>query len=65
MTSSKGRKSMLEPEGNNIASSPILHEPGLLPHRIVIRDLGVQYVVQALVLEPERRPWYHQGDYFR
>jgi hypothetical protein len=51
--------------GDIIASSPIVHEPGLLPHRIVIRDLGGQYVVHTEVLEPRRKPWYHQGDYFR
>jgi hypothetical protein len=65
MTSSKERKSMPKLEGDIIASSPIVDEPGLLPHRIVIRELGGRYVVHTEVLEPGRKPWYHQGDYFR
>ncbi len=47
-----------------VAFSPLVHEPGLLPHRIVIRDLGEQHVVHTEVLEPGKKPWYHQGDYF-
>ncbi|MGO9470539.1 MAG: hypothetical protein ACLQIB_42160 [Isosphaeraceae bacterium] len=47
-----------------VAASPVVHEPGLLPYRIVIRDLGDQLVVHTEVLEPARNPWYHQGDYF-
>jgi hypothetical protein len=47
-----------------VAASPMVHEPGLLPYRIVIRDLGDQHVVHTQVFEPEREPWYHQGDYF-
>jgi hypothetical protein len=47
-----------------IAASPIVRETGLLPHRIVIRDLGGQYVVHMQVLEPGKKPWYHQGDHF-
>ena len=47
-----------------IASSPLIREPGLLPHRIVIRELGDQYVVHTQVIEPGKKPWYHQGDYF-
>jgi hypothetical protein len=64
MTTKKGTKSMLKPEGDIIASCPIVHEPELLPHRIEIRDLGGQYVVHTQVLEPGKKPWYHQGDYF-
>jgi hypothetical protein len=30
-----------------VAASPIVHEPGILPFRIVIRDLGDQFVVQT------------------
>jgi hypothetical protein len=47
-----------------VTASPVVHEPGLLPHRIVIRDLGDQFVVHTQVFEPEKKPWYHQGDYF-
>jgi hypothetical protein len=56
---------MFEPSRDIIAASPIIREPGLLPRRIVIRDLGNQYVVHMQVLEPGTKPWYHQGDYFR
>ena len=42
----------------------MIHEPGLLPYRIVIRDLGDQHVVHTQVLEPGKKPRYHQGDYF-
>ena len=48
-----------------VAESPVVHEPGLLPYRIVIRDLGDEHVVHTQVLEPGRKPWYHQGDYFK
>ena len=48
-----------------IATSPVVHESGMLPYRIVIRDLGDQHVVHTEVLEPGKKPWYHQGDYFR
>jgi hypothetical protein len=46
-----------------IAASPVVHEPGLLPHRIVIRDLGDEHVDHTEVLERGKKPWYHQGDY--
>ena len=36
----------------------------MLPYRIVIRDLGDQHVVHTEVFEPDKEPWYHQGDYF-
>jgi hypothetical protein len=47
-----------------VATSPMLREPGILPYRIVIRDLGDQFVVHTEVIEPDKKPWYHQGDYF-
>ena len=47
-----------------VASSPMVHEPGILPYRIVIRDMGDQHVVHTEVREPGKKPWYHQGDYF-
>lgn len=46
-----------------IAHSPIATGRGMLPHRIVIRDMGDQYVVHMEIHEPDKRPWYHQGDY--
>ncbi len=48
-----------------IAASRVVHEPGLLPYRVVIRDLGDEHVVHTQVLEPGTEPWYHQGDYFK
>jgi hypothetical protein len=51
-------------EAEIVAASPIVHEPGILPYRIVIRDLGDQLVVHTEVFEPGKKPWYHQGDYF-
>ncbi len=47
-----------------VAASPIVHESGVLPYRIVMRDLGAQFVVHTEVCEPDKEPWYHQGDYF-
>ena len=47
-----------------VAASPVVHESGMLPYRIVIRDLGDQHVVHTEVFEPGKDPWYHQGDYF-
>jgi hypothetical protein len=47
-----------------VASSPVVHEPGALPYRIVIRDMGDQFVVHTEVYESDKKPWYHQGDYF-
>jgi hypothetical protein len=51
-------------ESRIIAASPVVHESGMLPYRIVIRDLGDQLVVHTEVFEPGEEPWYHQGDYF-
>ena len=47
-----------------VAGSPVVHESGTLPYRIVIRDLRDQHVVRTQVFEPGNEPWYHQGDYF-
>jgi hypothetical protein len=46
-----------------IAHSPIHREKGLLPHRIVIRDLDDQYVVHTQVFEGDQS-FFHQGSYF-
>ena len=50
-------------ESSIVAASPVVYESGMLPHRIVIRDLGDQYVVHTEVIEPKKKPWYHHGDY--
>ena len=47
-----------------VAAAPMVHESGMLPYRIVIRDLGDQLVVHTEVFEQDKKPWYHQGDYF-
>jgi hypothetical protein len=47
-----------------LAASPMVREPGLLPYRIVIRDLGAKLVAHTQVFETGRETWYHQGDYF-
>ena len=36
-----------------VAASPMVHEPGMLPYRIVIRDLGDQFVVHTEVNEQQ------------
>ena len=51
-------------ESKIVAASPMVYEPGILPYRIVIRDMGDQLVVHTEVIEPDKKPWYHQGDYF-
>ena len=47
-----------------VAASRVVHEPGMLPYRIVVRDQGGQFVVHTEVFEPGKEPSYHQGDYF-
>jgi hypothetical protein len=47
-----------------IALSPVVREEGTLPHRIVIREVGDQYVVHTQILEPGAQSWFHNGDYF-
>src|SRR5690349_14817732 len=49
--------------GEGVAHSPIVTGRGTLPHRIVIRDMGDQYVVHMEIHEPGKAPWYHQGNY--
>ena len=39
-----------------VAASPVVHEPGLLPYRTVIRDLGNEHIVHTQVFEPEKQP---------
>jgi hypothetical protein len=47
-----------------IAASPMVQGSCESPHRIVIRDLGDQYVVHTQVVDGTQKPWFHQGDYF-
>jgi hypothetical protein len=47
-----------------IAASPIVQGSCECPHRIVIRDLGNQYVVQMQIFDGVQKPYFYQGDYF-
>ena len=47
-----------------IAASPMIQGGGELPHRVVIRDLGDQYVVHTQIFDGVQKPYFHQGDYF-
>ena len=49
-----------------IASSPIIpRDKQTLPHRIVIRDLGDEFVVHMQVWENDGRTFFHHGNYFK
>jgi hypothetical protein len=47
-----------------IAASPMVQGSCESPHRIVIRDLGDQYVVHTQIVDGVQKPYFHQGDYF-
>ena len=47
-----------------IASSPLFKGNCEVPHRIVLRDLGNQYVVHMQCFDGVQKPYFHQGDYF-
>jgi hypothetical protein len=47
-----------------ISASPMFQGPAESPHRIVIRDLGDQYVVHTQIFDGVQEPYFHQGDYF-
>ena len=47
-----------------IASSPMVQGLCECPHRIVIRDLGDQYVVHMQIFDGVQKPYFYQGDYF-
>ena len=47
-----------------IAASPMVQGSCECPHRIVIRDLGDQYVVHMQIFDGVQKPYFHQGDYF-
>jgi hypothetical protein len=47
-----------------ISASPMFQGPAECPHRIVIRDLGNQYVVHTQIFDGVQKPYFHQGDYF-
>jgi hypothetical protein len=56
---------MPKPEGDIIASSPIVTEDGCQPYRIVIRDLGDEFVVHTEVLPKIGGSTFVWGHYFR
>ena len=47
-----------------IAASPMVQGSCESPHRIVIRDLGDQYVVHMQIFDGVQKPYFYQGDYF-
>jgi hypothetical protein len=47
-----------------IAASPMVQGLCECPHRIVIRDLGDQYVVHMQIFDGVQEPYFYQGDYF-
>jgi hypothetical protein len=47
-----------------IAASPMVQGSCESPHRIVIRDLGDQYVVHMQIFDDAQKPYFDQGDYF-
>ena len=47
-----------------VATSPVVHEPCVLPYRLEMRDLGDQYVVHTEVFEHGKESWHHHGDCF-
>ena len=55
---------MPEDEHRIIAASPMVQGSSESPHRIVIRDLGDQYVVHTQIVDGVQKPYFHQGDYF-
>jgi hypothetical protein len=49
-----------------IASSPLVKEHATVLHRIVIRDLGDEFVVHMQCFpEDGGKPYFHQGNYFQ
>jgi hypothetical protein len=45
--------------------SPLIIERCSLPHRIVIRDLGDEFVAHIRVCEPGKNPWYVHGHHLK
>jgi len=56
---------MSKPDNEIIAYSPIVHEGGSQPCRIVIRDLGHEFVVHTQVLLAVGGTSFIWGHYFR
>jgi hypothetical protein len=50
-------------DGEIIAMSPIVHQEACFRCRLVIRDLGSEFVVHMQILEPGKKPWYLHGNY--
>ncbi len=55
---------MSKPDGEIIASSPIVHDRGSHPTRIVIRDFGDEFVVHTQILSEDGNSFVW-GHYFR
>jgi hypothetical protein len=49
----------------NIAASPMVQGPCEVPHRIVLRDQGDQFVVHMQCFDGVQKSYFHQGDYYR
>ena len=47
-----------------IAASPMVQGSCEVPHRIVIRELGNQYVVHMQIFDGVQAPYFYAGDYF-
>ena len=56
---------MLKPKSDIIAASPIVTEGGCQPYRIVIRDLGHEFVVRTQVLLGVGGASFIWGHYFQ
>jgi hypothetical protein len=56
---------MSKPDGEIIAQSPVVQQNGAQPCRIVIRDLGDEFVVHTQILSSEGRVSCAWGHYFR
>jgi hypothetical protein len=56
---------MSKPDGEIIAQSPIVHDHGAQPCRIVIRDLGDEFVVHTQILSAGSGTSFVWGHYFR
>jgi hypothetical protein len=55
---------MSKPDGEIIAHSPIVHDHGAQPCRIVIRDLGDEFVVHTQILSSVGGASFVWGHYF-
>jgi hypothetical protein len=56
---------MLKPKSDIIAASPIVTEGSCQPYRVVIRDLGHEFVVHSRVLLEVSGDSFIWGHYFQ